>query len=293
MRFTRILVPLDGSYLAEAVLPAACSLAEKLEAQVLLVHVLEREPPATVHSEPHLADFEAALAYLEGQARLIRGRGLIAEVHLREAVVDDVAAAIDRQAHELDADLIAMCAHGRTNLHTRVVGSIAERVLRSDGVPILLRIIRRPEAASFALHWLLVPIDFGHDVEAALCAARTLAKPYHATVVLLAALERPPPAAALLLPATTTLAREYEREDLSRRLAVLATKLRAELDDVQTVVAEEPPTDAIIAASNSLPADLIVLVTDAHAGPASWYRPSTGQHLIERAALTLLLIKQL
>ena len=54
-----------GSRLAEAVLPAACSLARTLSARLLLVHVLEREPPAMVHGEPHHADAPQAAAYLE------------------------------------------------------------------------------------------------------------------------------------------------------------------------------------------------------------------------------------
>jgi len=48
MNITRILVPLDGSRLAETVLPAASSMAEQLGAQVLLLHVLEREPRRSV-----------------------------------------------------------------------------------------------------------------------------------------------------------------------------------------------------------------------------------------------------
>ena len=292
MRFTRILVPLDGSRLGEAVLPAASSVAGKLGARVLLLHVLERDPPAAVHGERHLGDALTAAAYLEVQARLLRERGLAVEVHVHEPPVDDVATAIHEHTRELDADLIAMCAHGRSNLRTRVIGSIAERILREGSVPILLRTARRPETASFELHKLLLPIDFGHDVEAALSAARALAKPYRATVILLSAPEPPPPPTSQLLPETTALTHEFDREDLSERLDELATQLRTDVDDVETIVAEESPTEAILTAADSLPADLIVLVTDAHGGLSSWYHPSTGQRLLAQPALTLLLIKQ-
>src|SRR5215212_9300102 len=100
MRFTRILVPLDGSPLAEAVLPAARSLAGTLGAKLLLLHVLEREPPADVHGEPHLCDEPEALAYLERQAGELRRQGVAVESHVHERPVDDVAAAVDRHAHE-------------------------------------------------------------------------------------------------------------------------------------------------------------------------------------------------
>jgi nucleotide-binding universal stress UspA family protein len=196
-------------------------------------------------------------------------------------------------AHELDADLIAMCAHGRSNLRTRLLGSIAERILRGGSVPILLRTVRRPDVPGFDLRRLLVPIDFGHDVDAALDAARLLAPAYGAAVTLLSALEPPPPATSRLLPGTSALLREYDRDELGRRVGALAGELRRELGDVEAAVADQPPTDAIVALADSLPADLIVLVTDAHGGLESWYEPSTGRRLLQRPDLTLLLIKEL
>ena len=292
MRFTRILLPLDGSRLAEAVLPAARSLAEKFEARLLLLHVLEREPPAAVHGEPHLGTAQEARGYLEQQADELRRQGIAVEWHIHARPVDDVATAIDAHAHELDSKLIAMCAHGRSNLRTRIIGSIAERILRGGSVPILLRTVRRPDLADFNLRRLLVPIDFGHDVEAALSAARALAPPYNATVTLLSAVESPAPTTSLLLPGTSTLTREYEADDLRRRLVPLADRLRAEVGDVRAVVADEPPAKAILAATDSLPADMIVLVTDAHGGLSSWYDPSTAQELLRRPDLTILLVKE-
>ena len=225
------------------------------------------------------------------QAVLLRGRGLAVEVHVHERPVTEVAAALDGHTHELAVDLIAMCAHGRSNLRTQLIGSIAERILRGGSVPILLRTVRRPGGAGFELHKLLVPIDFGHDVDTALAAARTLAAPYRAQLVLLAAPEPPPPPTARLLPETTALTRQFELDDLRHRLADLAQQLPADLD-LQTIVADASPTEAILDATESLPADLIVLVTHAHAGLSSWYDPSIGQRLLRHPDLTLLLIRE-
>ena len=112
MIFSRILVPLDGSRLAEAVLPAACSFAQNLDAQLLLVHVLERDPPARVHGELHLRSAGDALAYLAEHAIRLRRHGLTVEVHVHERPASDVAAALEGYTNELLADLIAMCSHG-------------------------------------------------------------------------------------------------------------------------------------------------------------------------------------
>jgi nucleotide-binding universal stress UspA family protein len=293
LRFARLLVPLDGSRLAEAILPTARSLAQKLRARVLLLHVLEREPPADVHGEPHLATAEQALAYLEQQGGELLREGIAVESHVHRRPVVAVAEAIDAHAHELDADLIAMCAHGRSNLRTRLVGSIAERMLRGGSVPIVLRTVCRPDLPDFSLRNLLVPLDFGHDVDAALDAARVLAPPYGATVTLLSAPEPPPPTASRFLPGTSALVRDHDLDELRHRLARVAARLRGELVDARSVVADQPPTEAILSATDSLPADLIVLVTDAHSGLSSWYDPSTAQQLLRRPGLTLLLIKQL
>jgi nucleotide-binding universal stress UspA family protein len=289
VRFTRILTPLDGSRLAEAVLPAVRSLARTLGAQVMLLHVLERAAPTAVHGEPHLCDEHDALAYLERQAKQLRDDGVAVQSHVHPRPVDEVAPAVDQHAHEFAADLIAMCAHGRSGLRTRLIGSIAERILRGGSVPILLRTVHRPEVPDFDLRTLLVPIDFDHDVDASLGAVRALAPAYGATVTLLAALERPALGTARLLPATSALMRDYELDDLDRRLAEVAERLRADIEDVRAVVADQAPTDAILAA---LPTDLIVLVTDAHGGVGSWLDPSTAQQLVKRPDLTLLLIKE-
>ena len=147
----------------------------------------------TVHGEPHLARRTRPWPISRSRLQSLRGRGLAVEVHVHERAVSDVAAALDGHTHELAADLIAMCAHGRSNLRTQLIGSIAEQILRGGSVPILLRTVRRPDGASFELRKLLVPIDFGHDVDTALTAARTLATPYRATLVLLAAPEPPAP----------------------------------------------------------------------------------------------------
>jgi nucleotide-binding universal stress UspA family protein len=293
MRFARILVPLDGSALAEAVLPAACSLATRLGATVLLLHVLELEPPAAVHGEPHLGDAAGALDYLEREATELRRAGITVESHVHERRVEDVARAVDMHAHEFGADLIAMCAHGRSNLRARLIGSIAERILRAGSVPVLLRTVRRADVPAFDLRHVLVPVDFGHDVEAALDAARLLAPLYDADVTLLSAPERPPPTTSRLLPGTSALMRAYDLDALRDRLAAVAEGLRADVREVATTVAADPPTPAILAAGDALPADLIVLVTDAHGGLSSWYEPSTVQQLLRHADMTLLLIREL
>jgi nucleotide-binding universal stress UspA family protein len=63
--FTHLLVPLDGSSLAEQALPAAAYLAQLLPARITLLHLIERNPPSEIHHERHLTDAAEASAYLQ------------------------------------------------------------------------------------------------------------------------------------------------------------------------------------------------------------------------------------
>jgi nucleotide-binding universal stress UspA family protein len=278
------LVPLDGSRLAESVLPAAAWLARKTGARLMLVRV---------HGEPHLATEETAAKDLEAHAERLRARGIRVDVHVHERPVDDVATAIDGHAHELRADLIAMCAHGRTNLRTRLTGSIAERILRGGSVPILLRTAQRPDDREFRLRRLLAPIDFGHDVDSALATVRALALADGTTVVLLSALEGTSPPTTLLLPGTSAILRQLDRGELERRLEELAAGLRGDVASVETVVSDRRPVDAIATEVASLDPDLILLVTDAHSRLARWHDPSATQRLLAIPDRTLLLMREL
>ena len=291
MQVSRILVPLDGSQLAEAILPVAASFANQLGASLILLHVLEQEPPHDVHGEPHLARADAAATYLEERAQALRVAGVAVETDVHDRPVANVAAAIDRHAHEHAADLIAMCAHGRSNPLDRLLGSIAERILRGGGAPILLRTVREPSDGPFELRHLLVPIDFEHDVGEALSAVRLFAAAYGADVTLLSVREPGPPAAARLLPGTTALAEQYALDDLRGRIEGLAAELRTDVTIVRADVSDRRPSAAILSAVE--PATLVVLVTDAHGGPAGLFDPSTTQQLLARPDLTLLLIKEM
>ena len=292
MNVRRILVPVDGSQLAEAALPAACSLAQRLGARLLLLHVLERDAPAEVHGEPHLLDAHAAHEYLYEIASSLHGEAFDIELHVHEPGVDEVATSVCRHATEHEADLVVMCAHGRTNLRERLIGRTAARVVRSGTVPVLLRTVRTHEAGEFQLRKLLVPLELRADIEPALDAARTLAGPYRASVTLLSVPESTSPPAARLLPGTAAAAQEFERADLARRLGELAEELRASVPEVDAVVADQRPTPAIVSLSSTLPADLVIAVVDRDLPRARWFEPSTADELLARAELTLLVLKR-
>jgi nucleotide-binding universal stress UspA family protein len=145
----RILVPLDGSDLAERALPLAMQLAARAEAEVILTHVVAAPdgPDGDAAEGPLGLVREQARAYLhEVSQRLVEpGATLHTDVRVGPAAEGILAAADARRA-----DLIAMSTHGRGGLGRWVYGSIADRIVRSAGVPVL---VVRADVASGAPPW--------------------------------------------------------------------------------------------------------------------------------------------
>lgn len=138
----RILVPLDGSRLAEGILPVVSAVARALDSRMILFQV----PIAYVSSSmtgdwylPVQGALETAekdaQTYLDRLAGQLGEEGLAATTALS---VGSVAACIVEYAEAHDVDLIAMCTHGRSGLARWALGSVADRVLRAGTKPLLL-----------------------------------------------------------------------------------------------------------------------------------------------------------
>ncbi len=138
--YKRIVVPLDGSKLAEQALPHAVAQAEKFGAELVLLQVLEPLPdvsfsaPAAVRRAEQKSA-ELAREYLEGVAAMIRPQGIALRV---EQLQGRPYVEIVRYADEQGADLIVMSTRGQSGLSRWLLGSVADRVVRGATVPVLL-----------------------------------------------------------------------------------------------------------------------------------------------------------
>jgi len=142
MSCRRILVPLDGSDVAEQVLPPATLVAQAFGAEMILFQVSIVHVSGWSTGEwfmPLEGDFETAdrdtQAYLDRAASRLKQQGVSVSTATR---VGAVAESIIEYAEANHIDLIAMCTHGRTGLGRWALGSVADRVLRAGSVPILL-----------------------------------------------------------------------------------------------------------------------------------------------------------
>lgn len=139
--YRRALVPLDGSPVAEAIIPFMLEIAGPLDMRVRLLRVLEPVPAMAVEGvSPVVVDDPVARErdaeeYLAPIAAELRGRGVDAGYEVRRgAAPGGILAA----AKEFGADLIAMSTHGRSGLGRLLFGSVAEQVLRHADVPVFL-----------------------------------------------------------------------------------------------------------------------------------------------------------
>ena len=143
--FQRVMVALDGSALSEAVLPWVRRLLAETAAKVWLIHAVAPDPdwvwgyatlgqPMALPPMPPIDYRALGQAYLDRVAADLQGGDRL-QTLVREG---EPAPVLVAAATETDADVIAMCTHGRSGLARLVLGSVAERVLRGTTRPVLL-----------------------------------------------------------------------------------------------------------------------------------------------------------
>jgi nucleotide-binding universal stress UspA family protein len=144
--YKRVLVPLDGSALAEAILPFVEQVAGPLGAEVILLRVVEPVSAAGAIATAGVVPPTAyALSELEAKRYLVKAEPRLVKKGLRvrtRIALGPPADAILGAIHTSGADLVAMTTHGRSGLGRALFGSVAESVLRASPVPVLL--VRAP-----------------------------------------------------------------------------------------------------------------------------------------------------
>ena len=133
--YKRMLVPLDGSELAEAVFPYARELAEKLNLEIILLHVSRPALDAFLHMRRAYIEHavEAIKHDLKKPAKAGKPIGVLGEI-----AEGYPAEEILRYADEKAADFILIATHGRSGLKRWTLGSVVDKVLRASKIPVFL-----------------------------------------------------------------------------------------------------------------------------------------------------------
>jgi nucleotide-binding universal stress UspA family protein len=145
--YKRAIVPLDGSMVAEGIIPFILEIAGPLDMEVVLLRVVVPIPPSVIEGaryveveDPEKRRLEAE-EYLAPIAVELRAKAVRVRTMVRRG---EPAQEILAGAREADADLVAMTTHGRSGLGRLLFGSVAEAVLRQSEVPVFL--MRQTEA---------------------------------------------------------------------------------------------------------------------------------------------------
>lgn len=137
MKIDRLLVPLDGSPLAEQALTKALDVAEGGKTTLLLLRAAEASTwPGVDPTDEQIRVVQEAEEYLSAVQARLAAKG-IRKVET-SVWYGPPASAITEAARVADADLIVMTTHGRSGLGRLILGSVAEAVLRGTSTPILL-----------------------------------------------------------------------------------------------------------------------------------------------------------
>ena len=276
--FSNLLVPLDGSKLAESVLPVVRRLAERLGCEVKLLHVIEKRPPSRIHGDAHLQDAAGAERYLELIVERLKGWGLNVSSHVHEVPQGDVPRCIAEHAEELEQDLVVLCTHGSGGFKRFVFGTNAEQVLTHGRTPVIL--IKTDEygrAPDFGPRSIIAFVDCTPHSDPVLTACWELAMKFQAKLHLLyvvpttasITLEEVP--GAHLVPATTRLLLDLETEQTIGRMKEHLQLLFARNVEASGNVERGQAEPAIVGTATGRQADMVAMATRGLAGIGAFW----------------------
>jgi nucleotide-binding universal stress UspA family protein len=268
----RIVLPLDGSELAERILVHVRRLLVRRDALVTFVRVV----PKGEHPNAARNALERIVAALSEEGAQANAR----------VVVGDPAEQILAVAEAQRASLIAMSTHGRGGLSRWIRGSTAERVLRASSIPLLLsNPLGLAEPRELAFRRILVPLDGSETAAQVLPLAASLGRLYDSELVLFYAYSAPVLADPLALP--LALPSREEAEQLLRSFA-------SRIEGVRTVVLRASPGSpaaAILDVAKAEGVDLIAMTTHGRSGVTRWALGSVAENVLRHAATPLLVVR--
>jgi nucleotide-binding universal stress UspA family protein len=286
--YRKILVPLDGSKLAEQILPLAQSFAQATQASVELLRVNDPERMTAYAPALQGGEYldEVVKKYFTPATRVDKTEG-----------VGHPAMIIVERASSDPACLIAMATHGMSGIRRWLIGSVASKVAHTAANPLLLiRPAERAEpAAPFELKTIFVPLDGSGLAERALRPAVELAKRIKCEIHLMRMYTLPANAYVLADGVIGQGAAQYRdamQQEAATYLDGKVQGLRADgLDRVMATAIEGDPASEIIDIGVKTPNSLIVMSTHGRSGVGRWVLGSVAEKVIQHSGAPVLLIR--
>jgi len=282
----RIMVPLDGSRLAEQALPLASMLASALEAELLLVTATINSDRADDLGPLNEASSLAAEQYLAATEQELGGRGF----RVRTAMATGRPHIAISSLCDLDhVDLVVMTTHGRSGFSRWTMGSVADKVLRKTDTPLILIHPTADGAPPTEIDRIVIALDGSELAEAALPIAERLAKSLKATVHLVRVMV--PPAVIFGAAYQSTLPVLEEMESYARQyLKTTAEKLRSTGLTTTAAVRIGIPAEVILAEACQ-PGDIVVMSTHGRSGVDRWFLGSVADAVVRHGNIPVLVVR--
>lgn len=296
--FSHILVPLDGSRLAEKVLPHVVTLATSFDSRITLFRaVASQDADAESIVDPlnwEMAKSQAE-AYLDEVADRLSDVGLQAE-----GVVWEGAAAerIVDFAREHDIDLTVLSSHGRSGLSEWNINSVVQKVILRVYCPVLIIRAYQPvpeELTGLQYHRLMVPLDGSRRAEIVLPCVTTLAQCQEAKLIVTRAVAKPE------VPRRESL--DAEEQELIERLLALKTKeARDYLEELRSRSSVELETHVLVEAdvaaelhdlAEEREVDLVALSAHGWSGGGKWPYGGVALSFIAYGTTPLLIVQDI
>ncbi len=297
--FAHILIPLDGSPLAEVVLPYAVAVGRSCRSRLTLLRVLDSNSEAT---RPRAVDpFEwqirraEAEAYLRDKAMMLENAGLQTGFEVREGRSAETVVEFARSAQ---ADLILLSSHGRRGISGWNVSSVVQKIIMRARRSVMIVRAYQPVAAGLedlCFHRILVPLDGSQRAEVVLPVAAALAHDKDAELLVVHVIEKPH-----MTHRTPLSVEDIELvNQLTERNRIEAVRYFEELQSrldvrVQFEVLLGDSADLTLHETvEKEQVDLVILSAHGHSGHVKWPYGSTVVSFIAYGTSPLLIVQDL
>jgi nucleotide-binding universal stress UspA family protein len=300
--FDPVLVPLDGSVLAECVLPHVVAIARAFDAKVILLRVLDKNQASEKAQLFDLLNWQinktGAKLYLEKVCTRLQKSGLRVETAVLEGLV---AESITEYALSRGAKLVILSSHGRSGLSQWGISSVTQKIIFSAPTSVLIIRAHQP-ATSESLEWqytrIVVPLDGSRRAENVLPMVTLLARFYHSRINIVHVVKTPEMARQMPLSkedvelSDRIVARN--REEAIRYLDQV--RLHSPLDgmDVETrLLASDDAAAALHELAEKESIDMVALSAHGYSGNNQWPYGSMVNNFILYSKVPLLIVQDL
>ncbi|HRW10008.1 MAG TPA: universal stress protein [Caldilineaceae bacterium] len=300
--FTHILALLDGSTLAECILPHVVAFSRAFDARVTIVHVVadtQSDEEATIDPLQWEMQKTEAQVYLDEIARRLHSEGVVAATVLLEG---RVAESIGDFAKQEDVDLLVLSTHGQSGLSRWNVSSVAYKVVTNAPTSLLLIRAYQPqrvELSAMRYAQILAPLDGSQRAECILPDIETLAEQHDGSILLVHVVRCPE------IPRHVPLS--TEEQDLYDRVTALnhsvadeyleeqqkRLSLNSAIDSEVQILESDDVAAALHELATTVNADLVVLGAHGYSGSRKWPYGSVATSFITYGSHPLLIVQDI